>query len=551
LRFPFSTSRAGIFPETSEDASKDVSEQAAALPQAAKRRVLPIHPVLFAAFPILALFVHNMGQVPLWEMLWPLGLALLGTFAVWALFLLLTRKPRKAAIAASAIVVAFFSYGHLVDLLPPALRLLVAPVCVLGLVALLIAVLKTRHALLDATAILNLMSVALVVAPLWAIGASLWNAPRVSKPSHDDMGSVSLSGAGRAPTAISPPRRLPTAAANLPDVYYIILDAYGRADRLNLFYGYDNTPFLKALQQRGFYIAPRSRANYDQTPLCLASALNMNYLDNAQNQLAPEFLRQMVDDNAVAAYLRKFGYHYVSIWSGLEVSRVVTADTVFNNQPDLTRFEGQTLSLTPLGATSKVQHDRFDRHRERLLGVFDSLDTAAQLPYTKFVFAHLIAPHPPFVFGANGEAVYPKGALDFSDASWLLKQITREEYKSRYIAQLQYVNKRVLKAVDAILRQSRRPPIIIIQGDHGSRMNLDWESLENTDLREPFSILNAYHVPAKMRGALYDTITPVNSFRVLLTSLFGAKYARLPDRSFYSTASHPFDFTDVTALIRK
>jgi hypothetical protein len=53
------------------------------------------------------------------------------------------------------------------------------------------------------------------------------------------------------------------------------------------------------------------------------------------------------------------------------------------------------------------------------------------------------------------------------------------------------------------------------------------------------------------RRALYDTITPVNSFRVLLTRLFGAKYARLPDRSFYSTASHPFDFTDVTALIRK
>jgi hypothetical protein len=24
-----------------------------------------------------------------------------------------------------------------------------------------------------------------------------------------------------------------------------------------------------------------------------------------------------------------------------------------------------------------------------------------------------------------------------------------------------------------------------------------------------------------------------------------------PDRSFYSIASHPFDFTDVTALIRK
>ena len=72
-----------------------------------------------------------------------------------------------------------------------------------------------------------------------------------------------------------PKRKIATAPArNLPDVYYIILDAYGRADSLKTFYGYDNTPFLQALEQRGFYIARHSRANYDQTPLCLASALN-------------------------------------------------------------------------------------------------------------------------------------------------------------------------------------------------------------------------------------------------------------------------------------
>lgn len=130
-------------------------------------------------FPVLALFVHNLGQVPLREIFWPLGIALLGTAVVWALFLLLTRKPRKASIAASAIVMAFFSYGHLVDLLPSGLRLLAAPICVLGLAALLIAVLKTHHALLDSTSILNVMSVALVVAPLWNLGASLWSAPTV------------------------------------------------------------------------------------------------------------------------------------------------------------------------------------------------------------------------------------------------------------------------------------------------------------------------------------------------------------------------------------
>ena len=548
LRFPSSKPK----PDNAPEVSTDASEQTALPPHDAKRRrVIPIHPVLFAAFPVLALFVHNLGQVPLQQMLPPLGLALLGVFVVWALFLLLTRQARKAAIAASAIVLTFFSYGHLVNVLPPALRLLAAPICLLGVAALLVAVLKTRRPLLDATAILNLMAVALIATPLWTIGASLRNAPSDSKTPHSAIAGMSESDAASTPVAVSPPRRLVAASPVLPDVYYVILDAYGRADRLQQFYGYDNAPFLRDLEKRGFYIASQSRANYDQTPLCLSSALNMDYLDTFPLPITPELLREKVDDNAVANYLRKLGYHYVSIWSGLELSRVMTADVVLNNGPDMTRFEGQTLSLTPLGARPQIQHNRYDRHRERLSGVFDSLDTVARLPGPKFVFAHVLAPHPPFVFGPNGEPEYPKGPLDFSDASWLLKQITREEYKSRYVAQLQYVNKRVLQAVDAILQQSRRPPIIIFQGDHGSRMNLDWESLENTDLREPFSIFNAYRVPEKTRRALYDTITPVNSFRVLLTTAFGAKYPLLPDRSFYSTASHPYDFTEVTKLIRK
>ena len=72
-------------------------------------------------------------------------------------------------------------------------------------------------------------------------------------------------------------------------------------------------------------------------------------------------------------------------------------------------------------------------------------------------------------------------------------------------------------------------------------------ALHNSDLREPFSILSAYLVPDKVRRRLYNKISPVNSFRILLTELFGAHYKVLPDRSYYSTADKPFDFTDVTA----
>ena len=548
LRFPSSRSQAGGATDASPPAATTISDAPA---EGSKGRAWPIHPILFAIFPILSLFAHNLGQVPFGELTRPLGVDLLATCVIWGLFLLGTRNIRKAAIATAALVLAFFSYEHIVHVLPSFLQALVAPVCILGLTLVLVAVLKTRSSLREATAILNVMSVALIAPSVWAIGASLGHTPENSKTIEKQVEELTLAGADRPPTGVTPPRHLTSVNPNLPDVYYIILDAYGRADRLKEFYGYDNTPFLQALEKRGFTIPPDSRANYDQTPLCLSSALSMNYLDNSQKQLTPEFLRQMVDDNAVAAALRKFGYHYVCIWSGLEVSRVNTADLVLNNQPDLTRFEEQAVGLTPVGATSKIQHDRYDRHRERLTGIFDNLDTVAQLPYQKFVFAHLLAPHPPFVLGANGEAVYPKKIFSLEDASSLLKQISRSDYVNGYIGQLQYVNKRVLQAIDAIQKQSLRPPVIILQGDHGSRMNLDWDSLEKTELREPFSIFNAYCVPEKTRAALYDTITPVNSFRILLNTEFGGNYARLPDRSFYSTADHPYDFTEVTKLTRK
>jgi hypothetical protein len=514
-------------------------------PQADKpRRVLAIHPLLFAAFPLLALYAQNVGQIPFHEVLRPLGMALLGTMAVWLLFLLFTRHVRKAALAASVVVLLFFSYGHIIDLLPQGLQHLVMPASGLALIALLFIILRVRKPLYDVTAVLNLVAVVLLIPSCWTIMRGLdSNARSLHEAKHSELDEF-VPGIRSVATI---DRHLSDAPKDVPDVYYIILDAYGRADRLRTYYGYDNTPFLDALRKRGFYLPSHSEPNYNQTPLCLSSALSMNYLvDRPGKRLSPEVVRQMVDDNAVAACLRKQGYHYVVVWSGLEVSRVTTADLVFNNSPDLSILESEWISRTPIGTLASHRKARYNRHRLRILGGFSGLEEAASLPYPKFVFTHILAPHPPFVFGANGEPHDPVGTLNLSDASDLLQLITKDDYRRGYIAQLQYVNKRTLEAIDMILRNSRHRPIIIVQGDHGSRMSLNWESLAQTDLREPFANLNAYYVPDKVRRDLWDTITPVNSFRVVLNDVFGEKYPRLPDRNFYSTESHPFDFIEVT-----
>ena len=82
-------------------------------------------------------------------------------------------------------------------------------------------------------------------------------------------------------------------------------------------------------------------------------------------------------------------------------------------------------------------------------------------------------------------------------------------------------------------------------------MLLDHESLEATNVAERFSILNAYHLPGVPEGVLYPRISPVNSFRVVLSHYFDIEYELLDDRSYFSTWSEPLIFQDVTSELQR
>jgi hypothetical protein len=161
-----------------------------------------------------------------------------------------------------------------------------------------------------------------------------------------------------------------------------------------------------------------------------------------------------------------------------------------------------------------------------------------------FVFAHIVAPHPPFVFGKNGEFISHSTAFKLGDTTKYAG--TREEYIHNYTDELTYINTLVLRTVKTILSESKTPPVIIIQGDHGPGAYLDWASAENTNMRDRFSILNAYYLGGRQTKLLYPSISPVNSFRVVLNEFFGTKLELLPDRSFFSLWLSPFRFQEVT-----
>jgi len=101
-----------------------------------------------------------------------------------------------------------------------------------------------------------------------------------------------------------------------------------------------------------------------------------------------------------------------------------------------------------------------------------------------------------------------------------------------------FVNGEIEALIDTILSKSRVPPIIILQGDTG----LDF-SLGTT----AYNILNAYFFPDGNYGLLYESITPVNSFRVVLNTYFGTDYKLLEDVSYATSYRRPFQFSIMAA----
>jgi hypothetical protein len=142
----------------------------------------------------------------------------------------------------------------------------------------------------------------------------------------------------------------------------------------------------------------------------------------------------------------------------------------------------------------------------------------------KLVFAHVLVPHLPFVFNADGSVQQDENY--YRDSS---NPINDDYYQKGYTAQIQFINSRILPILKMIINESRVPPVIILQGDHGVR-----------DFNRP-AILNAYYLPGAAQQ-LYPTITPVNTFRLVLDQYFGAHYGLLQDMS-YTTPLDVFRFT--------
>jgi hypothetical protein len=190
-------------------------------------------------------------------------------------------------------------------------------------------------------------------------------------------------------------------------------------------------------------------------------------------------------------------------------------------------------------------------HRSVVEYALEELPNVADLPGPKFVFYHIVAPHPPFVIDREGNAVTPDSPYaGLGDGNYFAG--TSETYIDGYTEKLVYVNASIKQAIDKILNESSEPPIIIIQADHGPGADLNWESIQQSCIWERSSILNAYYLPGDS-GEVdpYSTITPVNTFRLVFDRYFGTQLGYLEDRTYYSPWKQPYSFTEVSQRIQE
>ena len=210
------------------------------------------HPFLFAAYPVLALLAYNLGESRVTAGMRSLVLVLFVAAVLLLLTYLLLRNWQKAAMITTLAIVLFFSYGHVYNFLEQATslgrhRLLLPLFGVLFILGVIWIVRKGRD-LKSATEILNLVGLVLLIFPIYQIFAF-------------QISSTQLWG-GNETQKSEVVNTQPVEAENLPDVYYIILDAYARNDTMQRSYDFDNSEFLGQLENLGFYVAECSQSNY-------------------------------------------------------------------------------------------------------------------------------------------------------------------------------------------------------------------------------------------------------------------------------------------------
>jgi hypothetical protein len=456
---------------------------------------------------------------------------------------LLTRDPDKRSFLVFLAVIAFIGSASLMDLVaklpafidpaPSTLLLLT----VLGVCA-AVSTVRSRYSFAPASRFLGLTSALLVTFNLAHLGSA-------------DLGQTTAAHAVIPPTSEAPA----VSSVDRPSIYLIVPDKYQGSASLRSYYGFDNTRFEQGLRDRGFILPLRPRANYIYTRQAMNALLNWEYLDSLialvgddATDLTPLFNR--LEDNRTIAFLKRLGYEIVFFPNDYEPFRENRHADLHVPDPEVIRPALVTawLASTVLVPLARTACNVAPATCLYVPGVAESptltdwkfiqLGRLASSNRPRFVLAHLSVPHEPYVYDADCHYRSP----------WLVGPDDATT-RAAYLNQVRCVNRKLLAAVDVILRTSRTPPVILLQSDHGHghlpQNNLELEKATPAAVRARVDVFAAYYVSRAPDTLFYEGMTPINLLPRVFNHLFGTTFPQLPDRTYWAVYHSPYRSTPV------
>lgn len=460
---------------------------------------------LFSLYPILFLYRQNISEVAFSKTIPPMLVALVLTAFLWLGLGFIYRNREKRAMSIFIILLLVFYYKLILDvlneILQPMLRsaaLLISHVLLIASLSLaLFFIRRSERSFLNGGKILSAI-ICLLLA--WNLGAIILHHARNT-------------GTRNARQLLQKDEfQKPSSAASKPDIYCIFLDEFASLESAEKLFDYDNSAFAERLRGAGFFIAEKSRCLHVMTSYAMASVLNM------ENIPAKSDAQALVRQNKVARFLSENGYEiYDFPFRGLAVQELarehyfypLTGVSIFFD--DFYRTLVDMSVLFPLAENWQNDQDKYSSYfREHALYIFEHVPAIVKKAGPKFVLIHLYSPHAPFVFDRNGGAVAPQHSLDYSQRKY-------------YLEQYLYVSRRASEMAEAILRESARPPVIILQSDHGYRGSFRKPLLHVISLEEKQKVFLSLYLPGYPYSQLDAALAPINVFRIILNHYFDQK----------------------------
>jgi hypothetical protein len=325
-----------------------------------------------------------------------------------------------------------------------------------------------------------------------------------------------------------------------PDIYFLLMDEYSSSKALRETYKFENN-LDSFLLNEGFSIQENSRSNYNFTAFSMSATLNMSFIDGIENVkavTADDYATCgiLVRDNEVIKFLDAHGYEIVNY-------------SVFDLAGNPAMVEQSFLPLKTKLITDRTLFARMNKdigwllmtwypfklfkrnyilkHRDNNEKFQELVEKSAKEKKAKprFFYAHFYMPHPPYYYDRHGNP---------TDNATIYREYKYDPMYS-YLDYLMYTNDRIKEMVTTI-RTSNPNAVIILLSDHGYRKRMDKTTAEPPHF---FENLNAVYFPDQNYSGLYDSITNVNMFRVILNKNFNQHFSLVKDSCIFLADKKP------------